>query len=248
MPAVSGRVQRQEEGIVKPLLRDVAPRISRDRSQFGEGSIISEILRRIGVTNGWVLECGAGDGLHLSNTAHLWGQGYRWPALLIESDPVKSAALHANVADYPHVTPMHWTLTDLRAVAVPSRLAVLSLDIDGEDYAALQTAPPCDVVCVEHHPMIPAHVSLLGGADIGCSALALKEWADENDYLVVAMTHCNTIMVSGVHADAFDDVDLDFLHMFDPSGVTWVLSNVKTGDYGIHGPWPFGRGEETTRG
>ena len=233
MPAVSGRVQRQEEGIVKPLLRDVAPRISRDRSQFGEGSIISEILRRIGITGGRACEFGAGDGEHLSNTAHLRDAG--WAVDMIEADPDKAAeGVYIGVVD--PITVNAW---------VDLTCSVVSIDVDGEDYAILcaMGARPA-VLCIEHHPMIPAHVSLLGGADVGCSALALKEWADENDYLVVAMTHCNTIMVKAGYASAFDDVDIDFLHMFDPSGVTWVLSNVKTGDFGIHGPWPFGRAVE----
>ena len=56
------------------------------------------------------------------------------------------------------------------------------------------------------------------------------------------MTHCNTIMVPARFADAFGDVETDPRIMFDPSAVTWVLSNVRTGDYEIRGPWPFGRG------
>ncbi len=42
----------------------------------------------------------------------------------------------------------------------------------------------------------------------------------------------------------FKDVETDPRVMFDPEAVTWVLSNVKTGDFAIRGPWPFARGAE----
>ena len=237
MPAVSGRVQRQEEGIVKPLLRDVAPRISRDRSQFGEGSIISEILRRLGITGGRACEFGAGDGEHLSNTAHLRDAG--WAVDMIEADPTKAAeGVYIGV-----VTP------DTVNAWVDLTCSVVSIDVDGADFDILcaMAARPA-VLCVEHHPAIPPHVHHIGGQDVGCSALALKDWADGNGYRIVAMTICNSIMVREAHVGAFDDIDTDFLHMFEPSEITWVLSNVRTGDYQIKGPWPFGRRDEIADG
>ena len=236
---------------MKSLLRDIAPKMEGDRSQFGEGSIISEILRRLGIVEGVAVEFGAGDGVELSNTRHLWDSPAKpWAGVLIEADPARYCALADNTRGFP--------VAHFEAVVTPDNVnsyvpyvgtQVVSIDVDGADFdilCAMDARPAA--LCVEHHPMIPAHVSMIGGQDIGCSALALKEWADENDYRVVALTHCNTIMVPSSYLPFFDDIDLDFLHMFDPSGVTWVLSNVKTGDYGIHGPWPFGRGEETTRG
>lgn len=230
---------------MKPLLREVAPKVEGDRSQFGEGSIISEILRRIGVDGGLCVEFGAGDGIHLSNTRHLWDVG--WRAVMIEADPARYLGLVDNAVNYAE------NVATFEAVVTPDNVnryvsteaAVVSIDVDGDDYAILggMRARP-EVLCVEHHPMIPAHVSAVLGADIGCSALALKDWADWNGYRVVALTHCNTIMVRDVYERHFDDVDTDFLHMFDPSGVTWVVSNVRTCDYSIYGGWPFGRGVE----
>lgn len=233
---------------MKPLLREIAPKVEGDRSQFGEGSIISEILRRIGIAEGVCVEFGAGDGEHLSNTRHLWDDG-RWYPHLIEADTDLYLELFDNLGDFGSlirgqtdhdiVTPGN--VNDF----VPPEANVVSIDVDGDDYAILDAmkARPA-VLCVEHHPMIPAHISAVLGADIGCSALALKDWADWNGYRVVALTHCNTIMVRDVYERHFEDVDTDFGHMFDPSGVTWVVSNVKTGDYAIHGGWPFGRGRE----
>lgn len=230
---------------MKPLLREVAPKVGGDRSQFGEGSIISEILRRIGVGGGVCVEFGAGDGLHLSNTAHLWEHG-GWYPYLIEADINLYLKLFDNLGDAGTLargqTDHHFVTPGNVNEYVPLEANVVSIDVDGDDYAILDAmeARPY-VLCVEHHPMIPAHISMVGGPDIGCSALALKEWADHNGFMVVAMTHCNTIMVDRHDGYLFDDVDTDFLHMFDPSGITWVLSNVKTGDFDIHGPWPFGR-------
>lgn len=234
---------------MKPLLREVAPKVEGDRSQFGEGSIISEILRRIGIDSGTCVEFGAGDGVELSNTRHLWGphqdSSFRWDAVLVEADPARYAALVDNTLDCPVATREAVVTPDNVNDFVPAEAAVVTIDVDGDDYAILCaiSAWPA-VLCVEHHPMIPAHISAVLGADVGCSALALKDWADWNGYTVVALTHCNTIMVRDVYDRHFEDVDTDLGHMFDPSGVTWVVSNVKTGDYSIYGGWPFGRGVE----
>ncbi len=235
---------------MKPLLRDIAPKVEGDCSQFGEGSIISEILDRLDIHYGLTVEFGAGDGFHLSNTRHLWDA--RWRAVMIEADPALYPWLVDNAVDYAeNVVTIEATVTpDNVNDFVYADAAVVSIDVDGDDFAILcaMDAQP-NVLCVEHHPMIPAHISMVGGPAIGCSALALKEWGEANGYTIVAMTHCNTIMVPDVDAKTdFADVDTDFLHMFDPSGVTWVLSNVKTGDFSIEGPWPFGRGGEEFHG
>ena len=226
---------------MKTLLQ-AAPAVAGDRSQFGEARVISEILARLEVKPGICVEFGAGDGLHLANTAHLWHTD-AWSAVLVECDRPLAEAAEANTTGTA-ATVLCDVVTPANVNAfVPKTAKVVSIDVDGEDIEILEQmyATPF-VLCVEHHPMIPAHVSHRGGADVGCSALALKEWGEDNSYTVVAMTHCNTIMVPEGAAYLFNDVDTDFLHLFDPSGVTFAISNVKTGDYTMHGPWGFGRG------
>lgn len=227
------------------LVRERA-QLSGDRSQFGEGSIISDTLDRLGVTEGTVVEFGAGDGLELSNTAHLWQAG--WPAVLIEADADRFAQLRANidstVADELAVIALHDTVVDVDDY-VDDDPAVVSCDIDGDDYAVVNRmlARPT-VLVVEHHPMVPWHVHFVGGPDVGCSARALVTLLESKGYCVVAMTHCNTVAIPGRYRQLFDDVELDPSLMFDPSAVTFAVSNVRTGDYRMHGPWPFGRGVE----
>lgn len=228
-------------------LRDAAESnpVVGDMSQFGEGAMISMCLERLGIAGGVVVEFGAGDGVHLSNTAHLTSVTGGL-VLFAESDFTAALDLAENYVGVEGVRAVAFTVTpDNVNDLVPLNADVVSIDVDGDDYdilCAMKARP--SVLCVEHNPMIPAHVSMVAGTDIGCSALALKDWSDWNGYTVVGMTHCNTIMVPTEHASRFGYFDTDFSHMFDPSGVTWALSNVKTGDYTIHGPWPFGRGDE----
>lgn len=227
------------------LVRERA-QLSGDRSQFGEGSIISDTLDRLGVTEGTVVEFGAGDGLELSNTAHLWAAG--WPAVLIEADADRFAQLRANIdgtdADDLAVIALHDTVVSVDDY-VDHDPAVVSCDVDGDDFAIVERMR-CRprVLCVEHHPMVPWHVDLVGGPDVGCSARALVRLLDSQGYAPVAMTHCNTIGVHRSELWRFDDVQLDPSLMFDPSAVTFAVSDVRTGDYRMHGPWPFGRGVE----
>lgn len=74
-------------------------------SQFGEDCIIEAIFQKLGIEKGYCVEFGASDGKDLSNTWNLW-HNRGWNAVLIESDPVKVAALSKNVKDYPNVTYM----------------------------------------------------------------------------------------------------------------------------------------------
>lgn len=105
-------------------------------SQNGEDGILEEILRRLGITGGWVVESGAWDGKHLSNTFALierscgggsgsssgsggggsggGGSGFR--GLHIEADVAKFAELLETAkrvgggAITPAITPVNATL------------------------------------------------------------------------------------------------------------------------------------------
>lgn len=81
-------------------------------SQNGEDGIISEVFKRIGVQNGLACEFGAADGFWCSNTANLG-----WERVLLEASKGQ------------FVTPEN--VNEL----VPVKLDLLSIDIDGNDYA-----------------------------------------------------------------------------------------------------------------
>ena len=60
-------------------------------SQNGEDGIVEELLKRLNITNGWVCEFGAWDGIHLSNTFNLVKKGFN--AVFIEGDVNKYSDL-----------------------------------------------------------------------------------------------------------------------------------------------------------
>ena len=133
-------------------------------SQNGEDGIIERILELIGDTDGWCVEFGAWDGLHLSNCANLVrNRGYH--AVLIEANPRKAEELTANYLDYPNVTTLAgfvgWGANDnldalLEPAPIPPDFDLLSIDIDGNDYhvwnAVTRHRPK--IVVIEFNPTI----------------------------------------------------------------------------------------------
>lgn len=87
-------------------------------SQFGEDGIISEIMKRLKIENGKACEFGAADGYWLSNTRNLMDKG--WDCVQLEATKGQ------------HVS--EFNVNDL----VPAELDLLSIDIDGNDYACWQ--------------------------------------------------------------------------------------------------------------
>lgn len=215
--------------------------------QWGEDGMIAEVFRRLHWTPGMVAEFGAGSDPDLLNTLHYAADGVR--TLWAETDE-KKIELLTNELELPwdNVTLERVYVTDvdewLGSWGSPD---LLSIDVDGEDYDLFSRMKAKPVVLViEHHPMIPAHISYVGGDAIGASALALVELAAIKGYSLVGTTHCNCIFVREMYRDLFADLDTNLATIFDPSDVTFAVSNVQTGDYTMLGPWPFGRGEDLT--
>jgi hypothetical protein len=113
-------------------------------SQNGEDGIIEELLRRLCITNGWVCEFGAWDGVHLSNTFNLIkNKGFK--GVFIEGDPVKFKDLlvtcetHANIHPVCNFVDYEEESTNsldniLKNTDIPNDFDVLSIDIDSYDY------------------------------------------------------------------------------------------------------------------
>jgi hypothetical protein len=187
-------------------------------SQRGEDGVIEKILETLPERDGWCVEFGAWDGLHLSNTRNLIvNKGYS--AVLVEADPARFLQLQTNYADRPAVIAKQafvgFTAADgLDALCgdtpLPTGFDLLSIDIDGNDYhvwkAIVRYRPK--VVVIEFNQTIPTPVSFVQPADPavsqGSSLLAFVELAKEKGYELVCVLEHNAFFVRGEHLPLFD--------------------------------------------
>jgi hypothetical protein len=111
-------------------------------SQNGEDGVIEELLKRLNITEGWVCEFGAWDGIYLSNTFNLVQKGFN--AVFIEGDKIKFLDLLKTVEKHPNIIPLcayvdhedtEKSLDNLlKQTPIPINFDVLSIDIDSFDY------------------------------------------------------------------------------------------------------------------
>src|SRR5687768_12035929 len=105
-------------------------------SQNGEDGIIGEILRRIGPTDRFFVEIGAGHGIE-ANTAYLLRKG--WKGVWLEADPRAVRSIQSQFAAElasGQLRLVHSFVTRenapelLRAAGVPNEIDVMSIDVD----------------------------------------------------------------------------------------------------------------------
>ncbi len=112
-------------------------------SQNGEDGIISALLQKLEIVDGWVCEFGAWDGKHLSNTFSLVEKGFK--AIFIEANENNFKDLEKTSKLYPNIVPiLAYVSSDidnensldriLQRTKIPFDFAVLSVDIDSFDY------------------------------------------------------------------------------------------------------------------
>ncbi|MEN9728211.1 MAG: hypothetical protein RL434_2577 [Pseudomonadota bacterium] len=187
-------------------------------SQCGEDGVIEAIFEVISAGEPpWCVEFGAWDGIHLSNTRHLL-QSANWSAVLIEGDAQRYQKLVAEYAGNSRVCPLNaWVgfgESDgldslLSGTPIPRDFALLSIDIDGNDYhvwKAVQVYQP-RVVVIEYNPTIPTPVRFVQPADPavqqGSSLLSLVELGREKGYELVCVLANNAIFVRAEYLAAF---------------------------------------------
>ena len=172
-------------------------------SQFGEDGIIEAIFDRIGVTNSWCFECGAANGIFLSNTRRLIESG--WLGVLIEQDVDAYNELCRN-------SPTTWngmaTLSHqgedtidkiLEMAGAPFDLDLMSLDIDGQEYYIINSMHKVRprVIIVEHDPIednkdfIPEPGGSVGQAGMS----SIQKMLGAKLYWPVCQTYSNTIAI-----------------------------------------------------
>ncbi|APU16015.1 MULTISPECIES: hypothetical protein [Actinoalloteichus] len=178
-------------------------------SQNGEDGVILEILRRIGVTDGFFVEFGVETGREGNCIALADVLG--WRGLFMEADGAHNHHLHQKYRWNDRVRTLHAMVTPerieelFREGEVPAEPDVVSIDIDGGDYwvwDAMADYRP-RVVVIEYNSALDPDRALVQPRDapgwdgtdyFGASLGALVELAERKGYRLV---HCE---LAGVNA------------------------------------------------
>ncbi|MEG3639001.1 alpha/beta fold hydrolase [Magnetococcus sp. PR-3] len=200
-------------------------------SQCGEDGVIEAIMGIVNPPNRFSVEFGAWDGQHLSNTWHLLtNQG--WQGVLIEGSARKFLELLDNCQPYPDIHPLNafvgYTAEDnldtlLAQTPCPEDPALLSIDIDGNDYhvwKACQHYRP-HVVVIEINQTVPNDVIYIQDADPkvshGSSLAAMVELGQSKGYELVAAFEVNAFFVRREHFAKFNIPDNSLDAIYDNS-------------------------------
>jgi hypothetical protein len=131
-------------------------------SQFGEDGVVEKIFEIIKPTQKYVVEFGAYDGVHNSNSRNLI-LNHGWGGLQMEGHPQRADDLKKLYADNPKVTALHaWIWPGNIEVLfednkVPNDFDMLVVDIDSNDYyvwKAIHNYRP-KLVMIESNPWFP---------------------------------------------------------------------------------------------
>lgn len=150
-------------------------------SQNGEDGILEAIFRKIGCTNKWAIELGAGDGYTISNTYRLRRDG-GFRRLLVEGDRKQriNAKCRGEQLVYALVTSS--SINDLLEDC-PAHPDLLSIDIDGDDYWVLKAmVKKPRIVILEYHTGLPNEIPLV--CKESCGTVESYEgvgWNDRRD-------------------------------------------------------------------
>jgi len=171
-------------------------------AQFGEDTIVAEILAEIGTNNRWCFEVGAHNGRFISNTLAFREIG--WRAVLAESHPEHAAKLIEDYGKESHC--IHGTIDNLDvmlgAFGAPRDIDFGVIDVDGADYWLwhdMEEFRP-RVLVIEYNPYTnqkhydPANP--IGRGKPGQTAkIPLLKLAESKGYGLENETFCNLIFV-----------------------------------------------------
>jgi len=153
-------------------------------SQNGEEGIVAEIFNRIGITAGTCCEFGNLSNYKCSNTQYFIEQGF------------EGFMFDKNTGHF--ITPEN--VNEI----VPQDLTLLSIDIDGNDYAVWDAyTGTADVVIIEINSALGSTVSSFSERH-GCSYVKMNELADKKGYHLVFHTG-NCVYVRKEYAHLFTE-------------------------------------------
>lgn len=219
-------------------------------SQFGEDAVTSNALHLLGIKRGYVVEFGAGDGLHLSNTAMYWHDS-DWSALLIEASPERYAHLMWNISRR-NAAGVNAFITPDGQQRIDNYLSrdvdLMSIDVDDCDYQIFENleARP-KLVLIEFNHTMPHHLELVGepGSHMQSSPLALVRLAERKGYALLSITGCNCLFVRNDLLEPFEHFNRKYEDLVNPHSLTYMVSDWH-GRYTFVGPKSFGMLEELT--
>jgi hypothetical protein len=173
-------------------------------SQNGEDGIIEKLFEVLRITDGYVVEVGAHDGIEISNTYNIFkNNNDNYVPILIEGDPPRIDALRRNLAhiENKHVIDSYIDLgekrldklfADLDIPDLKEKFKFLSIDIDGDDIGVWETLVDYrpTIVLVEADSHAPPGV-LKRDPITGCSAESLVEVGKKKGYELI--THCGNV-------------------------------------------------------
>ena len=169
-------------------------------SQHGEDGILAEIIKRLGIDSGWVVEFGAWDGKKFSNTFNLVTQGFQ--AVYIEGDQEKYNELKKTADEYKNIHPIKTYIEEsgvnsldnvLENTKCPKDFDVLSIDIDSNDYQIWQCFKNYNpkIVVIEVNSSVALNVEAIYSKEtrrVGTSFSSMLKLGNEKGYICVLHT------------------------------------------------------------
>lgn len=184
-------------------------------SQNGEDGIVAEILRRLNIDRGLAFECGAWDGMHLSNTYALSLGSPGFKVIAVEGDRDRYADLLRTAERNSNIIPVNaWlskdedTIGDILKKHDATDLVIMSIDIDSHDYHSWKNLTPDVrplVVVIEINSSFPPGIEKVYPDIEGSTFTSTLKLGRSKGYTLVAHTG-NMIFVRD---DVVDQINVD---------------------------------------
>lgn len=186
-----------------------------------EDGVLREIFNKIGLSNKFLIECGAANGVKGSSAYSLIHHD-GWKGLLVEANETDFEILVENYKKFKGVNCLNRFVSFeggdrldriFEELEVPNEPDLFTLDIDGNEYHVWDTMSVYKprVMVVEFNPTIPNEVSFIQPRDMkvqqGSSLKALNELAIVKNYRLVAVTDFNAFFVCEKDSVQFKDYD-----------------------------------------
>jgi hypothetical protein len=190
---------------------------------------IKGIVSKLNITDGFVVDMAASDGVSQSCTLEFFKDS-TWSGLALEMDPDKFAKLSFLYANFPNaklargrITP-HNVVSTLLGFEVPNDFSLLNLDIDSYDlyviYEMLKGGFRPKIISMEINEKIPSSVYFTVDYDeghywkgdhfYGCSLRAASETVKPFGYFLESLQYNNAIFVrSDLASHLFNDTSVE---------------------------------------